>query len=130
MVARILHRCHKANVWAELTGSDAILKKGELGIEADSGLCKIGDGETPWNELPYSEGEGLQSISQSYGYINKESDNKLHRGYLAQVYTGTPGRYTDRLFMFLNKTKNGTTTCELAPVSVFADIRDQAEIEQ
>lgn len=130
MQVRILHRYHKANDWAAFTGSDAILKKGEIGVESDTGLCKIGDGKTTWNELAYSDGEGLQSISQSYGYINKDSDNRNHRGYLVQVYTGTSGKYTDRLFMFLNKTEDGITKCELTPVSVFADIRDQAEIEQ
>lgn len=130
MRARILHRYHKANDWAAFTGPDAILKKGEIGIESDTGLCKTGDGKTTWNELTYSEGEGLQSISQSYGYINKESSNSNHRGYLAYVYTGLPGEYTDRLFMFLNKTTSKGATCELTPVSVFADIRDQAEIEQ
>lgn len=130
MQVRILHRYHKANDWAAFTGSDATLKKGEIGIESDTGLCKIGDGGTTWNELAYSEEEGLQSIFQSYGYINKDSINSNHRGHLAYIYTGLPGKYTDRLFIFLNKTTNNGTTCELTPVSVFADIRDQAEIEQ
>lgn len=129
MIARILHRYHKANEWAALEGEDAILKEGELGVESDTGLCKLGDGETSWNDLKYSEGEGLQGFAHAYGYITKVSDNKGHRGHLARVHTGLPGKQTDRMFMYLNKTVDGVTTCELTPISIFADIRDQAEIE-
>jgi hypothetical protein len=49
MIARILHRYNEANYWASLTGEDAILKEGEIGIESDTGLSKLGDGKTPWN---------------------------------------------------------------------------------
>ena len=127
MVARILHRCKKANEWAALSPSP-ILGEGELGIESDTGLVKIGDGEKDWNQLEYSKDSGLQSFVQAYGYIPKTSENKGHRGYFARVYTGLQGKQTDRAFMFLNKTVNGETICELVPISIFSEIRDQVEI--
>ena len=38
------------NRWAEL---DPVLGSGEPGVEVDTGLFKIGDGHTPWNDLEY-----------------------------------------------------------------------------
>lgn len=40
--------------WAEL---NPILQQGEPGFVYDSNKLKIGDGVTPWNELPYIEGK-------------------------------------------------------------------------
>lgn len=39
---------------AAATASNPILAQGELGIETDTKKCKIGDGVTAWNSLPYS----------------------------------------------------------------------------
>jgi hypothetical protein len=50
MRARILHRYNEANYWAEL---NPVLGEGELGIESDTGLSKLGDGSTHWNQLKY-----------------------------------------------------------------------------
>jgi hypothetical protein len=41
---------------AEWTGANPILASGELGLERDTRLVKFGDGETAWNDLPYSSG--------------------------------------------------------------------------
>lgn len=38
------------NRWAEL---DPVLGEAEPGVEIDTGLFKIGDGHTPWNDLEY-----------------------------------------------------------------------------
>lgn len=38
---------------SELVGSDLILYKGELALEADTQLMKMGDGKTIYKELPY-----------------------------------------------------------------------------
>lgn len=38
---------------SELIGSDLILYKGELALEADTQLMKMGDGKTIYKELPY-----------------------------------------------------------------------------
>jgi hypothetical protein len=55
MRARILHRYNEANYWAEL---NPVLGEGEMGIESDTNLCKIGDGITHWNDLPFAGGSG------------------------------------------------------------------------
>lgn len=125
MLARILHRSNESNFWAEL---NPILKEGEIAIESDTGLCKIGDGETVWNELKYS-GQGQQYFVWGYGYIPKESKASNLRGYLTRAHTGILGKQTDRMFIYVNKTVDGETTCQLTPISYFADIRDQAEIK-
>lgn len=33
--------------------ADVVLLKGEIGIETDTGLFKIGDGATAWTSLPW-----------------------------------------------------------------------------
>ena len=41
-----------------------ILEDGEPGYELDTGKLKIGDGATPWNELPYIEGaSGIETVA-------------------------------------------------------------------
>lgn len=40
--------------WAEV---NPILEQGEPGFVYDSNLLKIGDGVTPWNDLPYIQGK-------------------------------------------------------------------------
>ena len=34
--------------------ANVVLAPGEPGLETDTGRIKIGDGTTPWNDLPYS----------------------------------------------------------------------------
>ena len=43
-----------ATRWAEV---NLILAQGEPGFVYDSNLLKIGDGVTPWNDLPYIQGK-------------------------------------------------------------------------
>ena len=40
--------------WAEV---NPILELGEPGFVYDSNRLKVGDGQTPWNELPYVDGK-------------------------------------------------------------------------
>lgn len=130
MVARILHRYMKANVWAD---KNPILGSGEIGVESDTGLSKLGDGITTWNKLKYcgARDEDQKYFFQSLAYVPRESDKSNLRGKIAYVYTGAAEKQTDRAFMYLNKTKPGEkTVCELVPISYFAYIRDQAEIER
>lgn len=47
--------------WAEL---NPILEQGEPGFVYDINRLKIGDGKTPWNDLPYIDGK---SAVVSYG---------------------------------------------------------------
>lgn len=44
-----LHRYHAA-IWTSL---NYVLLSAEPGVELDTGKFKLGDGVTPWNELPY-----------------------------------------------------------------------------
>ena len=41
----------KAQTWQSL---NEVLMAGEFGLETDTRLMKMGDGQTPWNLLPYS----------------------------------------------------------------------------
>jgi hypothetical protein len=38
---------------ANWTAADPILAQGEMGVETDTRLFKIGDGESTWSELDY-----------------------------------------------------------------------------
>lgn len=46
------------------------LKKGELGLEVNTSLMKIGDGVTPWNNLPYAGAEALTTDELDELYAN------------------------------------------------------------
>lgn len=130
MRARILHRYNEANYWAEV---NPVLGEGELGIESDTSLSKLGDGSTPWNELKYcgARDEDQKYFIQSLALTPRNSMASNLHGKLVYAHVGSIGKYTDRAFMYLNKTKpNEETVCELTPISYFAYIRDQAEIEQ
>lgn len=53
--ARFIQRSNPTNSWVTY---NPILRKGEIGIEETTDgrrLIKIGDGQTPWNNLPYAE---------------------------------------------------------------------------
>ena len=53
--ARFIQRSNPTNSWVTY---NPILRKGEIGIEETTDgrrLMKIGDGQTPWNNLPYAE---------------------------------------------------------------------------
>lgn len=136
MIARILHRYNESNFWAQL---NPILGKGEIGIESDTNLSKIGDGATAWNELKYcgSRDEDQKYFFASLAHVPRESSHNNLRGKMAYVYTGVFEKRTDRAFMYLNKKvtkRNGVevneeTKCELVPISYFADVRDQVENE-
>lgn len=60
-----IRRAKKAE-WEEL---NPILRSGEPGVELDTKMVKVGDGETPWNQLPYIGGAGAidyEILSASY----------------------------------------------------------------
>ena len=56
---RIVMRYNSTDGWATLQGGDAILAKGEIGLEYIPGSAlpqmKIGNGELTWDNLPYFE---------------------------------------------------------------------------
>lgn len=53
------------DVAANWTSANPTLSKGEFGVEDDTGLFKIGDGATPWNELAYSASGSGGGLTQS-----------------------------------------------------------------
>jgi len=65
-LTRIQLRRGTESQWA--SSSDAILASGEIGFETDTNNFKIGNGETPWGELPY-----FKNVDE----LNSLSDNNL-----------------------------------------------------
>lgn len=61
-MAKIKFRRDTASAW---TGANPTLAQGEPGFEYDTGLFKIGDGDTAWNSLDYSSGGGAGSLTDS-----------------------------------------------------------------
>lgn len=59
----------RRNTAAGWVSGNPTLSIGEPGYEKDTGLFKIGDGETPWNDLPYSSGH--------WGDINGATTNQI-----------------------------------------------------
>lgn len=55
IVGKFTQRYNPSNVWA---AANPILAPGEIGIESDTNLFKIGNGKTPWNELDYANSGG------------------------------------------------------------------------
>ena len=64
----ILLRRDLASIW---TSNNPTLKDGEIGLETDTRLIKIGDGITTWNNLTYFKGD------LSNYYTSGEVDNQL-----------------------------------------------------
>jgi hypothetical protein len=52
MPYRILLRRDFSINWSH---NDPVLMLGEPGVESDTGRLKIGDGQSPWTALPYTE---------------------------------------------------------------------------
>lgn len=55
MSTRIQHRRDTAVNWQEL---NPVLRAAEWGMDLSSGSVKLGDGVTPWNDLPYYGASG------------------------------------------------------------------------
>jgi hypothetical protein len=59
-MAKIKFRRDTAAAWTE---ANPVLAQGEPGFEHDTGLLKIGDGETTWTQLDYASGSGGDSLT-------------------------------------------------------------------
>ena len=73
---------------ATWTSKNPILAYGEPGFEKDTYRLKIGDGETPWNSLPYFGGSGTviadnESIEIVDGKVSLKGFKTAEAGYLA-----------------------------------------------
>lgn len=62
----------KAASW---TKQNIVLGPGEPGFELDTGKLKIGNGTTPWNELPYLVNEDIATFLGSQDELPTEADN-------------------------------------------------------
>ena len=60
---QLQHRRGTAAQWASV-GTTLVLASGELAIETDTNLFKLGDGVTVWNSLPYG---GIQGVTGPTG---------------------------------------------------------------
>ena len=64
---------------AEWSSVNPILSEGEMGLELDTDLFKIGNGVDAWNDLRYG---GIQGYTGSVGYVgsegNTETDNVIY----------------------------------------------------
>jgi hypothetical protein len=89
MVARILHRYNEAKAWTILNPT---LGKGEMGIESNTGLVKIGDGKTPWRELDYYTGEGQRYFYANLARAPKNLEDFWLRGTMVYTFSGPPHR--------------------------------------
>ena len=58
--------------WAEV---NPVLEQGEPGFVYDNNRLKIGDGVTPWNELPYIDGQGEVINYESSSEFPVEGDS-------------------------------------------------------
>jgi len=66
MAVQIQLRRGTATQWANTSTGNPILAVGEMALETDTNLFKVGDGYRHWNDLPYG---GIQGYSGSVGAI-------------------------------------------------------------
>lgn len=77
MAAIVQQRRDIASRWAKV---NPILQQGEVGYETDTRQRKIGNGVTPWNDLPYDGNPCVQQrgdsevFTMSQAAITKELD--------------------------------------------------------
>lgn len=63
--------------WAEV---NPILEQGEPGFVYDTNQLKIGDGITPWNELPYIQGaSGVENYNYSSDFPTDGNPNIIYK---------------------------------------------------
>jgi hypothetical protein len=75
-MAKIKFRRDTAAAWTE---ANPTLAQGEPGFEHDTGLLKIGDGETPWNTLDYSSDNSSLTSTSSIEVQTGDTDRWLVR---------------------------------------------------
>ena len=81
MDTRIVHRTDTAENWHNI---NPILIKGELGLESDTNLFKIGSGKHRWVDLPYAndfDGNldvSLTDIKQSIENLNTNINKRFY----------------------------------------------------
>ena len=89
---KIIMRWNSAEGWASLKSEDTILSKGEIGLEYISNTSipkmKIGDGISPWKNLPYFE----TSLPQNYTWGNLRGTSYIkNETYTENLNLSKPG---------------------------------------
>ena len=63
--------------WAEV---NPILEQGEPGFVYDQNLLKIGDGVTPWNDLPYIQGQtGIMNFESMEDFPENGREDLIYK---------------------------------------------------
>ena len=130
-MAKIKFRRDTAAAWTE---ADPILAQGEPGFEHDTGLLKIGDGETAWTSLVYSSGGSGDSLVNGVHELTLESTGALLYPHNAVqrdtgtveclgnastvVYTASANKHTIRLLIQVEGSEGApegwdTQSCEM-----------------
>lgn len=74
-------RVKRAKEWSEL---NPVLRNGEPGFDRTAGRLKIGNGETPWNDLSFFTSVAGSGSSDLPSYLEEES---LRAAFVATVGT-------------------------------------------
>lgn len=72
MIGRMTQRIDTASNWKT---HNPVLLAGEIGIESDTKLVKIGDGTSNWNSLPYINNFGQNANGIMTASTTTEVDN-------------------------------------------------------
>lgn len=99
---------------AECAARNEVLIARELQYETDTGRCKIGDGATPWNDLPYcglGTGYVLESSKgQANGVAPLEADGKIDVSYLPSGGGGNSLNPSAALYLYEEFMRGVTTS--------------------
>lgn len=88
--------------WKEI---NPILESGEPGFEYTTNKLKIGDGVTPWNELPYLHEEHVVNAQTHYDFPSIGKSNVIYKAELEKnIYQWNP---TALKYEVLNSTEFG-----------------------
>lgn len=93
---------------AEWGATTLILGVGELGLDTDAGVIRVGDGETPFADLPDFGGGGGADLSPAY--FNKLNGLTLTGSYAPLVFSNDSG-YPIRDDLFTLNPAGDTMTC-------------------
>lgn len=75
-MATIQFKRGKAERWAEL---NPVLEAGQPGYVIDENRLKIGDGVTPWNDLPYLGEDNVQHFETHYEFPAIGRENVIYK---------------------------------------------------
>ena len=89
--SRIQQKQDLSTRWSSINPT---LLSGEFGYETDTGLVKIGDGESSWNDLPYLNG------NESYFYFDSEGELHLQKDDATVVTSENVDSYVPSYFHY------------------------------